>query len=198
MVVGTPQVVDAAAAADLALSAHQGPAGADLVLSSADVFDLGADLCPDPDGFQTWEEGDSFEIRWELGLLPEGAVGNPLADGSGAMYTTRGDYEVEVVASGSVPTEPGEPWGAPVTVPADLVPGQRLVADATCWRMGAGIVGGEEPWRPYYYLPVFTVTAADGSVPTSAPSTSAPGAPAMPAPGADPAAARPGAASYTG
>jgi hypothetical protein len=90
-----------------------------------------------------------------------------------------------------------------------VLPGQRLVVNASCWRIGDAVQGGEVEWLSYYYLPVFTVTDVDGSVPTTEPvlpippatptssSTVAP-RPGGPAPGAPPAVARPGAASFTG
>lgn len=196
--------VAADAGADLSLSASRGPVGTTLVLESPDVFGMDADLCPDPDPAPEtpWGDEDAFEVRWELGLLPDGIVGTPVAEGSDFRYTTLGTEVVDVLDSGVVASEPGVEWSTTVTVPDGLAPGQRFMVNAECWRRGEGVPGGAAVWFHYYYLPVFTVTAADGSVPTTVPPSTAPGATTVPAspgtPSAAPAAPRAGSASFTG
>ncbi len=204
--VGSARPVAADAGADLALSAARGPAGTVVELASADVFAMGADRCPGLSGDRTWNEGDTFEVRWELGLLPDDVVGSPVAEGSDFRYTTMGTPVVRVLDRGVVATEVDVPWHTTITVPAGVEPGQRLVVTGGCWRRGAGLPDGGELWFGYYYLPVFTVTSADGSVPTttapttvSSPGTTATTVAAAPAPPvAAPAAARPGVAAFTG
>lgn len=202
LLAGTTSPVAADAGADLMVSVARGPVGTAVVVSSPDVFDMGADLCPGINAERTWDEGDTFEVRWELGLVSPEVEGSSVAAGTDFRYTTTDVAVVEVLDTGVVATEVDVPWRTTLTVPGGLVPGQRLVVKAACWRLGAAVPDGAEVWFSYYYVPLFTVTAADGSVPDTTPSSSAPTtSAARPAPGtpsAPPAAPRPGAASFTG
>lgn len=190
------------AGADLALSAASGPVGTTLELRSPDLFDMGADLCPGINAERTWDEGDAFEVRWELGLVSSEVEGSSVGQGTDFRYTTTDVPVVEVLGAGVVATEVDVPWSTTVTVPEGLASGQRLVAKAACWHLGPNVVDGAEVWFTYYYVPLFRVTAADGSVPTTTAPTSVPTPPTVPsapaAPAAPPAAPRPGAASFTG
>lgn len=205
LVAGAQHPAGADAGADLALSAASGPVGTTLDLWSPDIFSMDADMCPDLDGTRSWDDGDTFEVRWELGLMADGAVGNRVIEGADFLYTTLGTEVVTVLDTGSVSTDPGVPWRTTVTVPEGVAPGQRLVVNASCWRLGSAVEGGEQEWMTYYYLPVFTVSDADGSIPTTSSTTAPPAAPAPssgPSPASvptqPPAAARPGTASFTG
>jgi hypothetical protein len=182
--------VGADAGNDLAISLYQGPAGTEVELLSPDTFSMGADVCPGAEA--TFNEGDTFEVRWEIGPLPGSASELPYPEnGVPAITTLDSDLEV-VLATGSVATEPGVPWSTTVTIPASAEPGQLLVINAECWRVEPG--GVENVWMNYYYLPVFLVTNADGSLPTTTLLGSEPGA----APEALPAQAEQGSPAFTG
>lgn len=196
---GPPLPSAADAGPDLALSAARGPVGSTLELRSPDSIEMGADVCPGLRADRTWDEGDTFEVRWELGLVSPDVDGSAVAQGSDFRITTSDVAVLQVLDTGVVATEVDVPWSTTVTVPQGLVPGQRLVVKAACWRLGADVADGAEVWFSYYYVPLFTVTAVDGSVPDTTPSSSVPTATTVPAsPAARPAEARPGAAAFTG
>jgi hypothetical protein len=199
---GSPLPVAADAGPDLALSAARGPVGTTLELHSPDVFGMGVDVCPGLDTDQAWDEADTFEVRWELGLVSPAVLDSSVAQGPDFRIATTDVAVVEVLDTGVVATEVDVPWRTTVTVPEGLVPGQRLVVKGACWHLGADGADGAEVWFTYYYVPLFTVTAADGSVPVTTPSPSVPTAvtvaPVPVTPAAPPAAPRPGAAAFTG
>jgi hypothetical protein len=195
VLVGPPSPVVADAGADLVFSTPAGPAGTTVEVYSSDAFNMNLGQCPSDTDSRPVDTGDRFEVRWELALLPPAVSGSPTSAGGGHRYVTF-DVPIEaVLGAGVVRTESGVAWAADVRIPVDVAAGRRLTVRGSCWRIGPR--GEEEEWFPFAYLPVYTVTGADGSVPPPSSPSTTPAASSVPdrAPGAS---ARPGAPSYTG